>query len=544
MILLIDNYDSFTYNLFQYLSELGADVLVKRNDEVTLDEVERMRPEKIVISPGPGRPEQAGIIIDLIKKFKERIPILGVCLGHQAIGEAFGGKVVRAPVLMHGKTSEIRHDGKGLFTGIRNPFIATRYHSLMVERQGLPEELEISAVSEDGSIMGFRHRKYPCDGIQFHPESIMTDQGKALLSNFIYGPGKVQPQDHPVKTNKTVSDADFRKVMEEVIAGKNLGEEEMYGTVLSIMNGEFTDIQTAGFLSALRSKGETIAEITGAARAMLEKAVKIRSSAFAVDTCGTGGDMSHTFNISTASAIVAAGAGVTVVKHGNRSVTSLCGSSDAFEALGVNIKAAPEVMEKAVNTVGIGFCFAPAYHPAMKFVGPARQGLKIRTIFNILGPLTNPASARGRVMGVFDTKLLDTLPQVLLGLGVERGFVLHSEDGLDEISLNAKTRMMVMDKGRIHEITLDPSALGFVPAGKDELRGSDAAGNARLIRAILSGEKSARRDIVVLNAAAAVIAGDKADNFGDAVLLAEKSIDSGTAMAKLEALCAITKGHP
>ena len=186
MILLLDNYDSFTYNLAQILGQLGQQLLVRRNDQITLDEIAALRPERIVISPGPCTPREAGISVELIRRFAAELPILGVCLGHQAIGEAFGGRVVRAPRLMHGKTSEIRHDGKTVFRGLPRPFTATRYHSLMVERRSLPRCLSISAISDDGVIMGLRHRTYPVEGVQFHPESVLTTSGAALLENFLH----------------------------------------------------------------------------------------------------------------------------------------------------------------------------------------------------------------------------------------------------------------------------------------------------------------------------------------------------------------------
>jgi anthranilate synthase/aminodeoxychorismate synthase-like glutamine amidotransferase len=185
MILIIDNYDSFTYNLVQYLGELGGDLQVVRNDQVTTAEIEKLSPQKIVLSPGPGTPDEAGVTLEVITTFAGRIPLLGVCLGHQAMGQAFGGRVVRAPYLMHGKTSRILHDGRTIFRGIDNPFIATRYHSLIVERDSLPDTLEVSATTSDGLIMGLRHRQYECEGVQFHPESIMTLEGKRLLRNFL-----------------------------------------------------------------------------------------------------------------------------------------------------------------------------------------------------------------------------------------------------------------------------------------------------------------------------------------------------------------------
>ena len=191
MILVIDNYDSFTYNLVQYLGELGADLQVVRNDAVDVDAVERMRPERIVVSPGPGNPRQAGVSLDVIRRLGPTTPILGVCLGHQAIGEAFGATVTRAPAQMHGKTSDIRHDGRGVFAGLPNPFVATRYHSLVVLAETVPAELEISARAEDGQVMGLRHRRFPIEGVQFHPESILTVEGKRLLANFLQAPAPV-----------------------------------------------------------------------------------------------------------------------------------------------------------------------------------------------------------------------------------------------------------------------------------------------------------------------------------------------------------------
>ena len=541
MILLIDNYDSFTYNLYQYISELGFEVKVFRNDEITIQEIERLSPSHLVISPGPGRPEDAGISVNAIREFGGRIPVLGVCLGHQAIGYAFGGKIVAAPTLMHGKTSEIRHDGKTIFSGIRNPLTATRYHSLVIERAGLPADLEISAETEDGVIMAVRHKHHRIEGIQFHPESIMTDTGKQLLQNFI-SPQAAGGQDPAGRANagsqgRTEGGAfDFVKAMNAALAGKDLDDQVMYDAISSIMTGGLSDIRISGFLSAMRVKTETASELAAAVRAMLDKSVRIRIGKPCLDTCGTGGDHSGTFNISTAAAFVASGAGVVVAKHGNRSVTSSCGSSEVFQELGVNINARPHIMEKAINDVGIGFLFAPLYHPAMKFVGNVRKELGVRTMFNILGPLSNPARAEGRVLGVFDESLLDIMPAILAKTGVKRAFVLRSRDGLDEISLNAETRMMFLNEGEVKEMILDPVRLGFKPADPASLKGKGASVNAGIIRSILEGQRSAARDITVLNASAAIVIAGLASGFEEAIGLAERSIDSGKAMEKLEML--------
>ena len=533
MILLIDNYDSFTYNLYQYLTELGVEVKVVRNDTITIAEIEKMKPEKIVISPGPGRPEEAGIIIDIIKKFAGSIPILGVCLGHQAIGLAFGAKIVSAPVIMHGKTSEIFHDGKGIFSGIPSPFEATRYHSLIVSNNNLPDQLEVSAKTSDGVIMGLRHKRFPVDGIQFHPESIMTLHGKSILRNFLF-PSKIKNED---KTQKT---EDFTPLLEKAMSGSVLSREEMHSAIRLMMKGEVSDIKIAGFLASLRARGETIEELAAAAAEMLNHAVKVKCDLFSVDTCGTGGDKTGTFNISTAASFVAAGAGVVVAKHGNRSITSSCGSSDVLTALGVKIDPPPPVMEKALNTINIAFFFAPLYHPAMKYVMNARKELKSRTMFNILGPLCNPALAKGRVLGVFDKKLLEIIPSVLIILGIKRAFVFHSRDGMDEISLNAATDIVQIDEGKLKRFILDPQDLGFKRCSIKDIAGGLSEDNADIILNILKGEQSPRRDITVLNAACSIIVAGLAKTFREAIKLANDSIDSGKAYEKLLELKSIS----
>ncbi len=269
---------------------------------------------------------------------------------------------------------------------------------------------------------------------------------------------------------------------------------------------------------------------------MLDKCVKLKTDKFSVDTCGTGADRSGSFNISTAAAFVAAGAGVSIAKHGNRSITSKSGSSEVLKELGVKIDAKTEVMEKAVNTAGICFMFAPQYHPAMKYVMTVRKELTVRTIFNILGPLTNPAGAKGRVFGVFSGDLLDLLAEVLLHTGVTRAFILHSEDGMDEISLSAPTTIVELKDGKTWKYTFQPEDVGIKKALLSDLKGEGPVENAKIIIDIFRGAKGPRRDVVVLNAAAAIIAGGLAEDMVTAVKIAEKSIDSGSAMEKLEML--------
>ncbi len=329
--------------------------------------------------------------------------------------------------------------------------------------------------------------------------------------------------------------------IKKIVEKKDISRQEAYETMISIMNGETTDAQISSFITALRMKGETIDEITGCAQAMREKAVRIElKNKIAVDTCGTGGDGSKTFNISTASAFVAAGAGLSVAKHGNKAVSSECGSADVLSILGVNIQADTKQVEQCLNSIGIGFLFAPLFHLAMKYAIGPRKEIGIRTIFNILGPLTNPAGANAQVLGVFDGALTDKLANVLGNLGVKRAFIVHGEDGLDEITTTANTKISELKNNMISTYYLNPEHLGIKKASLVNIQGGAPKKNAEIINNILNGEKSSCRDIVLLNAACALVAGDIAKDMQEGIKLAEQSIDSGNARRKLEELIKFT----
>lgn len=332
-----------------------------------------------------------------------------------------------------------------------------------------------------------------------------------------------------------------RSAISTVVAGGNLSQEEAYAVMKEIMTGGAAPSQIASFLAALRMKGETVDEITGCALAMREMATKIRCDAdVIVDTCGTGGDASGTFNISTVAAFVAAGAGLTVAKHGNRAASSRCGSADVLSALGVNIAVPPKKVEQALAEIGIGFLFAPLLHGAMRYaIGPRRE-IGIRTIFNILGPLTNPAGATCQVLGVYDGALTETLAGVLGRMGSRHALVVHGDDGLDELTTTTTSIVSEYVDGKVRTFLFDPSDYGIPRAKPEDLAGGDAKENAAIARAILEGEEGPKRDIVVLNAAAAILAGGKAKDFEEAIAAAEESIDSGAALRKLEALVELT----
>ncbi|MBS1192183.1 MAG: trpD [Nitrospirae bacterium] len=329
----------------------------------------------------------------------------------------------------------------------------------------------------------------------------------------------------------------IKEAIAKVVAGASLTEAEAEGVMREIMQGEATDAQIAAYITALRMKGETVEEITGSARVMREKAVHVKLDApFQVDTCGTGGDMSHTFNISTTVAFVVAGAGVAVAKHGNRSVSSKSGSADVLQALGINIEMPAQRIEECLNEVGIAFLFAPMMHQAMKYaIGPRRE-IGIRTIFNLLGPLTNPAGVKAQIMGVYSANLTGLLAKALGNLGLTRAYVVHGMDGLDEITVADRTKVSEYKDGTVTDYFIHPSDFDL-PMGKPEdLKGGDARENAAITLQVLKGQLGPRRDIVLLNAAAGLTAAGKAKDFRDGILLAGEAIDSGAALQKLEQL--------
>lgn len=326
----------------------------------------------------------------------------------------------------------------------------------------------------------------------------------------------------------------IKEAINILVQGKNLTEKEMINSMRDIMEGQASNAQIAAFLTALRMKGETVEEITGAVKVMREKVTKIKAPALTVDTCGTGGDMSSTFNISTTAALVVAASGVPVSKHGNRSVSSSCGSADVLEALGVKIDLEPQKVEKCIEATGFGFMFAPLFHPAMKYAIEPRREMGIRTIFNILGPLTNPAGTERQIMGVFSDDLTEKLAQVLSNVSVKHAFVVHGEDGLDEITNTDKTKISELKDGRIVTYYITPEELGFKRARKSDLVGGNARDNAQITIDILKGEKGPKRDIVIMNAAAALITGDRTQSLLEAVQITTDAIDSGAALKKLE----------
>jgi anthranilate synthase/phosphoribosyltransferase len=516
MYLIIDNYDSFTWNLYQYLTQIcDGEVSVVRNDRITIEEIEKLRPQGIIISPGPGRPEEAGISVETVKAFAGRIPILGVCLGHQAIGAAFGVAVTGAQRVVHGKTDAISHDGRGLFRNLPSPVRLTRYHSLALWARTMPAELEVTATSGDGEIMGVRHREHTIEGIQFHPESIASEFGMKILRNFL---------------NYRREFYRFPEVLGDILGGREMDDSLATAIMEDLTEGELADSQAAAFLTAMNAKGVTARELASLASVLQRKMTAFPASAGKspagdrsplVDTCGTGGDGAGTFNISSAAAMVAASCGAAVAKHGNRSVSSSTGSADFYEALGIPIDLSPEASFALLAETGFAFLFAPLYHRSMKHLAGVRRELGIRTVMNLLGPLVNPAGADCQLIGVHREELCLPVAEAAALLGRKAVMVVHSTDGLDEISPCAPTRVVHYDGKGMHSFLLKPDELGFAAENSSDLLCASPEEGVLMARALFSGRLGTGQ----------LTAGPLADTDPVNGLLAAVSLNAGAALA-------------
>ncbi|PCI88644.1 MAG: bifunctional glutamine amidotransferase/anthranilate phosphoribosyltransferase [Hyphomicrobiales bacterium] len=544
MIILIDNYDSFTYNLYHYIGKFTPDIEVWRNDKITVAEVIAKKPEAIILSPGPKTPDDAGICLELIKQTDGNIPIFGVCLGHQSIAQNFGGDVVRAEEIRHGKTSVITHIDDVLFENIPEKFDATRYHSLTINPATLPDCLNVTAQTDDGVIMALSHKTKPIYGVQFHPESIASEYGHEMIGNFLRSAGVNLRNSAPVSPQKPKTDAaespknydDLKPYIARAVKGETFSQTDASKAFEIIMSGNASDAQIGSLLTAIRMRGETVDEITGAATIMRSKSLKVKAPAHAIDTCGTGGDGSGSYNISTAASFIIAGCGVTIAKHGNRALSSLSGTAQVLETLGVDVTIDADKVAKCIDEAGIGFLYAIKHHSAMRFVGPARVQMGIQTIFNLLGPLSNPAGVKRQVLGVFAKQWVEPIANVLKELGSKHVWVVHGSDGLDELTITGKSYVAELKDGKVTTFEIDPTDYGFKLGTSEQLKGGDPEYNAAALRKILGGHKSAYRDISILNAAAGLIVAGKVTDLAAGVKLATESIDSGAALKSLEKL--------
>ncbi|MEG0822998.1 MAG: anthranilate phosphoribosyltransferase [Erysipelotrichaceae bacterium] len=533
MIIIIDNYDSFTYNLYQMIAKLYSDTKVYRNDKITSSKILSMDVEAIIISPGPKRPEDAGNTLDIIKRCSH-IPMLGVCLGHQAIAQAYGSRIIRSDKVMHGKASKIYINNEHpLFLNLNKTLEVGRYHSLIVDNSTINNNLSIIATTPSNEIMAIAHKTLPLVGVQFHLESILTKDGLNIIINFITNIAHIKLTN--INNNIDYSSA-LKPYLYSIIEGNDLSSVDAYNAMSIIMSGCATDAQIGSFITALRMKGETIDEISGFAKLLRSKCCGVSGSRTAIDIVGTGGDLSNSFNVSTTSAIVVASAGMVVAKHGNRSVSSSCGSADVLEALNVNINLNSKQAKACLDKVGISFLFAQEFHSSMRYASSTRKEIGVRSVFNILGPLANPALSDYILLGVYDESLLKTMGQVLINLGIKAALIVHGNDGLDEISVCTTTKVCEVRNNTLKFYQIDPLDYGIEYATPTSLVGGTPTINAEIAMSILNGHLGPTRDIVLLNAGSALYISNKVPTIRAGIQLAKQCIDSGAALNKLKEL--------
>ncbi|HBI0384734.1 TPA: anthranilate phosphoribosyltransferase [Salmonella enterica subsp. enterica serovar Dublin] len=439
-ILLLDNIDSFTWNLADQLRTNGHNVVIYRNHipaQTLIDRLATMKNPVLMLSPGPGVPSEAGCMPELLTRLRGKLPIIGICLGHQAIVEAYGGYVGQAGEILHGKASSIEHDGQAMFAGLANPLPVARYHSLV--GSNVPAGLTINA-HFNGMVMAVRHDADRVCGFQFHPESILTTQGARLLEQTLaWAQQKLEP------TNT------LQPILEKLYQAQTL----------------------------------------------LENAAPFpRPDYLFADIVGTGGDGSNSINISTASAFVAAACGLKVAKHGNRSVSSKSGSSDLLAAFGINLDMNADKSRQALDELGVCFLFAPKYHAGFRHAMPVRQQLKTRTLFNVLGPLINPAHPPLALIGVYSPELVLPIAETLRVLGYQRAAVVHS-GGMDEVSLHAPTIVAELHDGEIKSYQLTAEDFGLTPYHQDQLAGGTPEENRDILTRLLQGKGDAAHEAAV-----------------------------------------------
>ncbi len=528
MYLIIDHFDSFTYNLVQLLAEkVNGEIRVVRSDDFSVEEIEKLPLSGLIISPGPGNPDEYPESVELIRRMAGKTPILGVCLGHELIVKAFGGKIIKAKRMMHGKQDDLLIDGKGCFRNISGPSAFMRYHSLVADPE-LPECLEATAYSRDGDIMAVRHKEYVIEGVQFHPESIGSEMGSKVMDNFI----TYRREPFPLKAT-----------LGRLIAREDLEQETARNFMLEMAEGNLTDPQLAGFLCALEAKGVTAREIAGCVSVLKEKQVSIDPGVEVLDIVGVGGDNSGSFNLSSMSSLVAAACGETVAKHGGKAVSSFSGAADFFAELGYPLETSPRAAEQLLAETGFAFLFAPVYHSAMRFAARARRDLAVKTVMNLMGPLANPANAAYQVMGVPRKQLLEPMAEAAMLLGGKRILVISSDDGMDEFSCAAPTHCVLAEQnGATRHFTFDPAQAGITPSDASVLKGGTAEVNVRMAERLMSGKDTGGLlDATCLNAAAGLFVTGRAESIEDGYHMAKNAFASGMVRKKVKEIIAAAR---
>ncbi|MBX7490497.1 bifunctional anthranilate synthase component II/anthranilate phosphoribosyltransferase [Helicobacter turcicus] len=535
MILLIDNYDSFTYNIYQAFSTLGYPVKVFRHDKTSIEEIKALNPSYIILGPGPKEPKDSKLNIEIVQNFKGIYPILGICLGHQAILAAFNVEIVNAKNIIHGKVESLIHNEKGIFRHISQKTPITRYHSLVGKKDAIPECFIISAVSEDGEVMAVEHKQYHLVGLQFHPESIGTKEGIKMLQNFLH----YAREPIPVK-----------EYLKKALKQESLNFQESYNLMDELTEGNLSDAQIGSILTSLEIKGVDAYELAGFASVLKQKAVRFspkKQFAKNFDMVGTGGSSVKTFNVSTTCALllasVAKAENFGIIKHGNRAITSKSGSADLLNVLGVNANMELQNALKAYEELHLTFLFAQRFHAAMRFAAPARSTLGFKTMFNLIGPLSNPAPISHQLIGVFDKDYTEIMAKALQILGIKRAMVVSGLDGYDEISLCAPTQITELKEGELKTYIFNPVEVGLTFVPYSMLKGGDALENLAISQDIFNGLESPKLDLVALNMGAALYVCDLVESIKDGFFRAKEIIKSGAVFDVLESFQSISNAR-
>ncbi|QIQ20262.1 bifunctional anthranilate synthase glutamate amidotransferase component TrpG/anthranilate phosphoribosyltransferase TrpD [Zophobihabitans entericus] len=500
-ILLLDNIDSFTYNLADLLRQQEHQVTIYRNTvpaDVIIDKLNQMSDPILMLSPGPGTPSKAGCMAELIKRLKGQIPIIGICLGHQAIVEAYGGIIVPTGEILHGKASLIEHDNQAMFVGLPNPLPVARYHSLRGEN--IPNNLTINAYF-NRVVMAVRNEADRICGFQFHPESILTTHGAKLLQQTIEWIAKL-PKVLPESQNLVVKHRAVRPIIDKLYQGQSLTQTESQIFFEQVIQGQIAETELATAIISMKVRGETPYEIAGAAQALLNNAEAFPAPDYDfADIVGTGGDGTNSINISTASAFVAASLGFPVAKHGNRGVSSQSGSSDVLSVLGLKLNLAADISRQALDDLQVCFLFAQQYHSGFRHAAPVRQQLKTRTIFNILGPLINPARPKRILLGVYHPALLKPIAETLKMLNYQHALVVHGS-GLDEVAIHGETQVAEVKDGTINYYSVTPADFGLEQYALEDICGGTPEQNGHILQTILQGKGTlAHESAIAVNVA-------------------------------------------
>lgn len=527
MFLLIDNYDSFTYNLVQAFYALGHKPVVVKNDDPKLVKLATdPELEMVCISPGPGHPAKAGLCLEFLQRLNPKVPVLGVCLGHQILGLFGGAEVKRANSIYHGKQSEIVHDSKGIFANLPNSLKVGRYHSLVVYPNKQSEtNFRVTAQGPEGEVMALQYLDRPWIGLQFHPESVLTPQGLALLANF---PGEVMED--------RLNTIPIPIILDNLAQGKDLTAEMAATGFAALMDGQLSPAQAGAFLLGLRMKGESALELAHATRAALARSVRVHGlNENCIDIVGTGGDGRNSFNCSTASALTMAGLGYKVIKHGNRAVSSTCGAADAIEALGLPLESDPNIVLNNLDKQGFAFLFAPYFHPAFKNIGPLRKELGVRTLFNILGPMINPARPTHLMMGVARPELVNLVAETLAQSPIQKAAVFCGAGGYDELTPMGATDVAIVENGQIRWLHIDPKEFAIEACNPDELTVRSKEEAVASLLEILEGKgPKARLDMVALNVGLAIMLLEEDMSLDEAMQKAKTAVKAGAGRKVLE----------